>query len=166
MGCSNSAIATIRVGIVSSTNPKRNTVRVKFPDLVDGCGQPMVSYDYPIVERDTLGDRDYKMLDIDTQVLCLCLGNGLENGFVIAATYNDKDEPPVNCQDKRHYVFKDGTTFEYDRAAHKLTADVKGDIDVKATGKIEMVATGDITISSIGGKVNINGREVHLNEES
>jgi phage baseplate assembly protein gpV len=68
----------------------------------------------------------------------------------------------VNCQDKRHVTFADGTWLEYDRAEHKLTANVQGDIDITATGNVTVTASGDITIAA-GGNVKITGAKIDLN---
>lgn len=155
MGSSSSTLANFRVGFVSSCNPKRNTARVKFLDLVDANGNPLISNDFPILERDTNEDKDYKNLGRNTEVLCLCLGNGLEAGFVLGAIYNDKDKPPVNCRDKRHFRFKDGSWFEYDRKTHNLKIHIVGNIDIFATGDINL---------KCAGKCWINGKQVRTND--
>ena len=41
--------------------------------------------------------------------------------------------PPVSSGDKFHRTFSDGTTLEYDRAAHKLRASVRGDVEASVT---------------------------------
>ena len=53
-----------------------------------------------------------------------------------------KQMPPVQYGDRWHRNFADCTTVEYDRGSHKLTADVKGDADVSATGSVTMKADG------------------------
>ncbi|MBD5640941.1 MAG: phage baseplate assembly protein V, partial [Desulfovibrio sp.] len=92
-------------------------------------------------------DMQYDLPDIGDQVLCLFLPYGLEQGFVIGAMYGKK-APPVQSGDKWHRVFKDGTTLEYDRAEHKLTANVQGDVELVATGNVTMQAQGPISASS------------------
>ncbi len=149
MGATQDVSAAVRVGIVESTNPKKVTVRVKIPDLDN-----VISYDLQVVQRKTLKDKDYWLPDLKEEVLCLFQGNGLESGFVLGALYNEEDEPPVNSQEKRHVAFEDGTSLEYDRKAHKLTATVQGDI--------EIAATGNITVSA-GANVKITGTRIDLN---
>lgn len=150
MSASNLARSTIRVGEVASTNPQKGTVRVKFPDM-DG----VISYDLQVIQRKTKRDRDYWMPDIGDQVVCSFMGNGLECGFVEGAVYSDEDPPPVECQDKRHIAYADGTWCEYDRKEHKLKVHVAGDIDVFAEGAIHIKAQG---------VVFVNGRQVRLND--
>jgi phage baseplate assembly protein V len=157
MGATQDVSAAVRVGIVESTKPEKVTVRVKIPDLDN-----LISYDLQVLQRKTREDKDYWMPDLQEEVLCLFLGNGLECGFVLGALYNKEDKPPANSQDKRCIVFKDGTRLEYDRKEHRLTADVKGDVVVSTTGNItaycnnaEVNAMGSVSISGNGG-VSLN----------
>lgn len=149
MGATQNVSAAVRVGIVESTNPEAATVRVKIPDLDD-----LISYDLQVLQRKTLKDKDYWMPDLQEEVFCLFLGNGLETGFVLGALYNKEDAPPVASQDKRHVTFEDGTQLEYDRRAHKLTANVQGDIEVHATGNITVAAGGNVKIT--GARIDMN----------
>lgn len=159
MGISNLGSAIVRVGEVSSTDPAKATVRVKFPDL-DG----LISYDYQVVSMFTERNKDYRMPDIGDEVVCLCMGNGLETGFAIGSVYSDKVPPPVEDQDKRHVRYPDGTWFEYDRAEHKLTVHVEGGIDVYAKGDIAVKADGKIVIAATDNVV-VNGAQVRWNED-
>lgn len=133
----------VRAGIVTQRYPERGTVRVQLIDADDS-----VSYEMPVICRKTLKDKDYWMPDLNEHVVCLFLGQGLEQGFVLGAIYSEADAVPVSSNDKWHKVFEDGTVIEYDRSSHKLSADVKGDIDVKATGTCDVDVQGQITIKS------------------
>ena len=165
MATSHSGYNNVQIGFVVSTNPEKVTVRVQFPDLED-----LISHDLQVVQRKTREDKDYWIPDIGEEVVCRFRGNGLECGFVDGALYNDIDKPPVADQDKRHIAFKDGTWLEYDRAAHKLTAYVKGQIDITAEGNITAKAKGNVTLEAggnmylkAGGQVFVNGTKVNLN---
>ena len=129
----------VKVGIVESFNQNNATARVVFEDA------NLKSYDLPIMVKQTKDNKDYWVPDIDEPVICIFLPTGIESGFILGAYYNQKDKPPVMDQNKRTVKFKDGTIIEYDRKQHKLTADVKGDINIKATGKIDVFAEGSIT---------------------
>jgi len=146
-----------RVGEISSTNPEKGTVRVKFQDA-----DKLVSFDLPTLFGSTLKDRKYKMPDVGEQVACLFQPNGLETGVVLGCMYNAKDKPPANNQDIDHVTYEDGTVIEYDRKNHKLTANVKGDIDVTADGNITITAGGKIDLTA-GGPVTIKGASINLN---
>ena len=52
--------------------------------------------------------------------------------------------------DTWHRARRAGTTLEYDRKAHKLTADVKGDVDVTATGSVTGRISGSLTAEAEG----------------
>lgn len=133
----------VRVGIVTATYPARATVRVKLPDA-DG----VITSELPVLFKKTLDDKTYAMPDVDEQVLCVFLPNGLEQGFVLGSMYSQVDTVPVASQDKWHTKFKDGTYLEYDRKTHKLTGDVKGDVELIATGKLTANITGDVEIAT------------------
>ena len=125
----------IKVGVIESFNEANATARVIFEDI------KVKSYDLPIIVKQSQNNKDYWIPDIGESVLCLFLPTGIESGFILGSYYNKKDRPPVTDQNKRTVKFKDGTILEYDRATHKLTADVKGDIELKATGSITLTAS-------------------------
>lgn len=110
-----------KIGEVSSIDPARCTARVIFDDE-----NSMVTYDLPIMQRNSLGNRDYQMPDIGDDVLCLFRSDGFEDGVIIGSFYAGDVEPPETTADRRTVVFKDGTRICYDRAAHTLTVTIAG----------------------------------------
>ncbi len=132
----------LRFGIVTHIDESKALVRVQFTDM-DG----VLSYWLPVVKQKTLMDKQYWMPDIGEHVACLIDENG-EEGVVLGAIYSDADAVPVSSKDKYHMKFNDGTVIEYDRAAHKLYADIKGDIDVKAIGRCDIDCQSQIYIKS------------------
>ena len=64
-----------KIGEVSSINPARCTARVIFDDE-----NSMVSYDLPIMQRNSFGNCDYQMPDIGEDVLCLFRVTDLKTG--------------------------------------------------------------------------------------
>lgn len=110
-----------KIGEVSSINPVKCTARVIFDDE-----NSMVTYDLPIMQRNSLGNRDYQMPDIGEDVLCLFRSDGFEDGVIIGSFYAGDVEPPETTADCRTVVFKDGTRICYDRAAHTLTVTIAG----------------------------------------
>jgi phage baseplate assembly protein V len=146
----------VRAGTVSAVDEAAGTVRVAFADR-DGT----VSYNLPVLVPQTKANKDYWIPDVDEQVLCVFLPRGMEQGFVVGALYSEADKTPVADQDKRHLLFSDGTWLEYDRAAHKLTANVQGDVDLLATGKINVQADGDI-IAESKTKTDVTAPQVNI----
>ena len=134
-----------RIGEVVGVNPAAGTVRVEFKDA-----DAVVSFDLPLMFTTTLNDMRYRMPDLKAQAICLFLPNGLEEGAVLGFLYNATDKPPANSQDLDLIKYEDGTVLQYDRAAHKLTADVKGEAEIKATGKISATSEADISAKASG----------------
>lgn len=150
-------LSMLRIGEVTSTDPASCTCRVTFDDD-DG----LTSFDLPVIQRNTLKNSDYHMPDIGEDVLCVFLASGTEEGFILGSWYAGEVTPPESSGDKRTVRFADGTVLSYDRAAHKLTADVKGDIEVTLTGKADVTAQGAISVES-SEKVVITAPKIVLN---
>lgn len=93
----------IKVGRVSSVNEKDCTARVVFENNT-------ISYDLPVLQNNTLKNKDYVLPDVGEQVVCLFLPTSYNgcNGFIIGAIYSMKYEPAVKNKDKRHIKFSDG----------------------------------------------------------
>lgn len=138
---------TIRVGFVTARQPEKMRVQVELRDTVT---QPLSSAWLPVLCPRASGDLAYDLPDVGDQVLCLFLGYGLEQGFVLGAMYG-KAAPPVSSGDIWQRRFQDGTVLEYDRAAHKLTAQVRGDVAVTSTGSVQVDVTGAAGVSSTTG---------------
>lgn len=135
----------IRVGTVSSVNAAAGTVRVAFAAQDD-----MVTYELPVITRGSKNNKDYWLPDVDEQVLCLFLpntsGRGVCDGFVLGTFYSSIDAPVENSGDVHAVKYGDGTIIKHDRSTGKLTINATGDIDIIA-----------------GGKITINGQTVYLN---
>ena len=72
----------IRVGLVNSRNTDNGTVKVLFPDKDN-----TVSNDLPLLS--IIG-----MPNIGERVVCIFLGNGLEEGFCLGSFYYQRNMPP------------------------------------------------------------------------
>lgn len=135
----------IRVGTVSSVNAAAGTVRVAFAAQDD-----MVTYELPVITRGSKNNKDYWLPDVDEQVLCLFLpntsGRGVCDGFVLGTFYSNVDAPVENSGDVHAVKYGDGTIIKHDRSTGKLTINATGDIDIIA-----------------GGKITINGQTIYLN---
>lgn len=130
-----------KIGEVSSIDPARCTARVIFDDE-----NSMVTYDLPIMQRNSLGNRDYQMPDIGEDVLCLFRSDGFEDGVIIGSFYAGDVEPPETTADRRTVVFKDGTCICYDRASHTLTVTIAGTVIVfdQQTGSITVPESASV----------------------
>ena len=133
-----------KTGVVTAIDTASAKVRVQF-DALDG----VVSYWLQMVRHKTLDDKHYGMPDINEHVLC-ALDENCEEGYILGAIYSSKDTPPVDSADKYHVTFKDGTILEYDRAEHKLFADVKGDVEALVTGDVTATVQGNVDVTAQG----------------
>lgn len=138
------------IGIVVARDPDKHRARVQFPDHDN-----MVSAWLPVGVQKSEGDCDYWLPDLNTQVACL-MDENYEFGVVVCAIYSDADLPPISNPDLYYKQFKDGTVIQYDRAAHKLTANVQGTVDLTATGNI----TSASPLWTHNGNLKVNGHVV------
>ena len=111
----------IKIGEVSSVDPEKCTASVVFDDE-----DSLVSYDLQILQRNTYENQDYQMVHPGEDVVCLFLGPGQEDGFIIGSLYAGEIKPPEASLDRRTVVFSDDTRVCYDRQEHKLTVTIEG----------------------------------------
>lgn len=137
----------IRVGIVTTTNAEKGTARVQFKDRNE-----VVSYDMPVLVKNSLSQKDYWMPDINEQVLCLFLPVGIEQGYIIGSFYSDVTAPPAADKNIRKVQFQDGTAIEYDRSTHTL--------------KVDITETSGQVIINCPGKVTVNSPAIDLGESA
>ncbi len=137
----------LRIGLVTGQDPALCRVRIKFPDL-----DQVTSYWLPIAVPKTQNDKAYWIPDIGEQVVCL-MDDHDEAGAVLGAIYSQADATPVQSADKFHLQFKDGASFEYDRAAHKLSVGLPngGTVSVSANGaSLTIDGSGNVNIVAPG----------------
>jgi len=100
----------MRVGCVSSVDENNCTVRVVFPDasnLVSGPLQMII----PFSQK----NHAYYLPDINEQVFCLLMGNGVERGICLGAVYSKKDQPICKNRDRYYIEFEGGAHILIDR---------------------------------------------------
>lgn len=152
-----------KIGEVSSINPAKGTARVVFDDE-----DSVVSYDLPVLQRNTIKNQDYAMPDIGEDVACLFLPCGSEDGFILGSFYAGEITPPESDGNKRTVVFADNTRISYDRDKHILTVTIgktsivadqsnvnvscSGTADISA-GTVNATASGNATISASSATV-------------
>lgn len=146
----------VRVGVVSSVSDAAGSARVVFDDRDN-----TVSFDLPVMQRQSLQNKDYAMVDVGEQVVCVFLPSGIEQGFILGSMYSSKEARPASSRDVRRVQFSDGTAIEYNRATHVLTASVQGNVVVTASGNITATTSGQVVVTApnitLNGSVLING---------
>lgn len=127
-----------RMGLVKQCDAATCRVRVEF-----GADDALLSYWLPVMQRATHQDKAYAMPGVGEHVVCL-LDEHAEFGVVLGAIYSDVDTPPVASLDRVHIAFGDGTTIDYDRAAHALSVTI-------ASGGAVTVAADQVLLGGAAG---------------
>ncbi|WP_110933806.1 phage baseplate assembly protein V [Paenibacillus bouchesdurhonensis] len=124
----------IRAGIVSSVDEASGTVRVTFPDQDNH-----VSGSLPVLTPGGSGKGNALPAPSES-VLCLFLGNGIQEGFCLGSYYTDDEHPPGTTQ-QRGVWFEDGSHVYYDRSIQKLVVQAAGGViidgDLEVTGTVK-----------------------------
>lgn len=148
----------IKIGEVSSVDETKCTARVVFDD-----DDSVISYELPILQRNTLENKDYQTVHVGEDVVCVFLPNGQEDGFIIGSFYAGEVTPPASSKDIRTVVFADGSKVTYDRSSHSLTVEIDGTTIVADRSRVAVASPDEIkndsTTVTVSGsaKVNING---------
>ena len=111
-------------------NRQKCTAKVIFPDWDE-----KVSFDLPVMQKNTLNTKHYWMPEPNEQVVCGFFANGTQEGVILGAIYSEADKVPEDflvSDDCDGVLYPDGTLIRYDSKNHLLTIDVKGRINVKA----------------------------------
>lgn len=152
----------IKIGEVSSVDYAKGTARVVFDD-----DDSIVSNDLPVLQTNTLQNKDHALPDIGEDVVCLFLPSGNEEGFILGAVYAGEVQPAETSKDVRSVTFSDGTEIKYDRAAHLLSVKIDGttitanreNVDINTPKNVNV--KGGQTVNVEGGQtVNITGGTV------
>lgn len=126
----------VRIGTVHSVDYQQNTARVEFGAVVT---------DYlPWLTTRAAGNRTYDSLEVGEQVFVIT-PPGQALGVIVGVLNQSKFPAPDHSPEIQKTVYKDGSVISYDRAAHVLTADIKGDVKVFATGNIQAEAKKNIS---------------------
>ena len=126
----------VRIGTVHSVDYQQNTARVEFGAVVT---------DYlPWLTTRAAGNRTYDSLEVGEQVFVIT-PPGQAFGVIVGVLNQSKFPAPDHSPEIQKTVYKDGSVILYDRAAHVLTADIKGDVKVFATGNIQAEAKKNIS---------------------
>jgi phage baseplate assembly protein V len=153
-----------RVGLVKQLDPQNARVRVAFPDH-----DQMLSYWLPIVVSKTQNDKGYWIPDLDEQVVCL-MDEHDEAGAVLGAIYSTADTPPTDPNtgqalanaDVAQHTFKDGATFQYNRATHVGLAQLPDKAVLKYDAEahaftLALPSGATMSVTANGASISIDG---------
>ena len=135
--------ATFAFGIVTAVDAGRGWARARLPEY-DNLETAFL----PVLQRRTHRDKALDLPDVGEQVALLLDLRG-EDGVILGAIWSEVDPVPQTDGadvDVRRYA--DGTVLRYDRTAHRLTADVQGEIVAACTGKADVTAEGPARVEA------------------
>lgn len=148
--------AMIRFGIVSERDDPNGKVKVEFAE--DG----IVSDWLPVVVSRALNDKFFSLPDVNEHVACV-MDENLEEGVVLGAIYDSKQQPAIQGADITAVQFQDGTKVSFDRATGVLTIETTGDVNMKAPSVNidgDLNVDGDLDVTgdcTVGGDINATG---------
>lgn len=125
-------------------------VRVSQTDKDD-----LISDWLAVIQKSTIGTRDFWLPQLGEQVLFSTLPNGTSKGFVHGSFYCRGTPPPTTSEHVRHTTFADGTVLEFDSSNSTLTIDSKGPVDLKTKGSVKLASEGDVELTTQG---NLNAK--------
>ena len=135
----------LRFGIVTAINPLMARARVEFAD------DDMNSFWLPVLQKKTLKDKYYVMVDVGEQVVCLMDENS-EDGVILGAIYTNLDAVPAIFKEQHMVKFEDGHFIEYNKETQTLTIFAKNlniIADILQTGTLKnsdgITSDADIT---------------------
>jgi len=142
----------VKIGIVKRYNPEGHTAVVEFKDF-----ESVISRELQVVEPFTYQNKSYMPLREGQKVLCLLLPqSGTTDGFIIGTVYDVDNPPLIEDRNKFNITFEDGTVIEYDTENRKLILDAKGQIEIVVSGDATLTSSGKVSIKG-AGTVEIDG---------
>ena len=132
---------SLKFGIISESKPGYAKVYLEENDIVTDW--------WPVLVQTSLTDVESWPLNVKEHVACIC-GERCEEGVILGAIHSTVSLPDQGAAaGKFRKVFEDGTFLEYDKLAHKLTANVQGEVDIIATSDINATSQTNIKASAI-----------------
>ena len=137
----------IRYAVVAEADYDKALIRV---DMQDG----EIRSDWiPWITLRAGADKFWWAPEVGEVMLILAPSGDLTNAVALPAAFSNQNQN-ANRASVQRATFSDGTVVEYDRQAHKLFMNVQGDVRIKATGKIDIEADGNLKIA--GARIDLN----------
>jgi phage baseplate assembly protein V len=133
----------VQLGTVAEADYSAARVRVKLGELVSAW--------LPWTSSRAGGDRTWSAPEVGEQVCVLCPDGDPAGGVVLGAIFSAANGAPANAATVARTTYADGAVIEYDRGAHRLTA------NLPAGATINLVSDGGITIDASDGGCYLTG---------
>lgn len=133
----------LRVGLVNSIDPAKGTVKVLLPDKDD-----IVTTDIPMLSF------EYHMPEVGDSVLCVFLGNGLEQGFCLGKYYSDINIPPED--NEKIYVKRidENMEWRYNKESKELKLTVEN-VEIKVQNGTVIISADKILLGGLGANEGV-----------
>lgn len=137
----------VRLGTVAEVDHARARVRVRSGGLLTAW----LPWHTPRAGATRVWDPP----TVGEQVVLLSPGGDPAAGVVLTGLYSSANPAPADDPTLFRRVFPDGTRIDYDHAAHRLTADVKGSAELTTATTLTAAVGTDATVTA-GGKVSVS----------
>jgi phage baseplate assembly protein V len=122
----------VRYGTVKEADYKKALIRVELQ-----AGELVTDW-IPWVTLRAGKDKFWWAPEVGEVMLVLAPSGELANAVALPAAFSNENQN-ADRETIQRQTFDDGTVIEYDREAHKLKMDVKGDVEIKATGNVTII---------------------------
>lgn len=122
----------VRYGKVKEADYKKALIRVELQ-----AGELTTDW-IPWVTLRAGKDKFWWAPEVGEVMLVLAPSGELANAVALPAAFSNENQN-ADRETIQRQTFDDGTVIEYDREAHKLKMDVKGDVEIKATGNVTII---------------------------
>lgn len=147
----------IRVGTIMAIDLAKARVRVKSGDI-ESAWLPWST------GRASAAKRRWDPPEVGEQVVMLSPSGDMRQAVVLTGVYKASAAAPSDSGDKDATVYGDGTTIEYDRASHTLTADLQGTKVLASREKIELtIGSTKLTLTASGA--TLDAQQLTVNAE-
>jgi phage baseplate assembly protein V len=141
----------LRAGTVSAVDYVKARVRVNIGKISTAW--------LPWLTHRAGPDTTWWAPEIGEQVMVLAPCGDLGQAVVVGSIYQNSFPAPAASADVTVTKWKDGTTVTYDRAAHKLTVNCAGEVDIIAAARVTVKAPSIALIGnvSVQGSITASG---------
>lgn len=141
---------SLRIGIVTETDPATAKARVQFPDHDN-----VQSFWLQVLQGKTKSDKTYWM-PVTGEHVVVIMDKGEEAGVIAGAIYSEADAPPSDDPNVHTIVYGDGASLTYDKGSQTFTLAVGGtSVEISPGG----VAITSPSLTHNG--VNVGDTHVH-----
>jgi len=135
---------SLRIGIVTETDPAAAKARVQFPDHDN-----VQSFWLQVLQGKTKSDKTYWMPVAGEHVVVI-MDKGEEAGVIAGAIYSEADAPPSSDPNVHTIVYGDGASLTYDKGSQTFRLAVGG-VSVE-------ISPGGVAVT--GGSITHNGTTI------